>query len=151
MHSNSFIKKIGCEYMNSVILREMLKVIIPFIQMFGVYVMFFGHLSPGGGFAGGTIAGASLILYSFICPKEKLNEILAVTRLMRIMATALIFYGLLKGYYFLGDNFHLPVLPLGKAGNIISAGAILPLNIAVGVIVSITVYLLFNIFNSESL
>ena len=31
--------------------------------MFGVYVILSGHISPGGGFSGGAIMGAGLILY----------------------------------------------------------------------------------------
>ncbi|MCU0554201.1 MAG: hypothetical protein MUF17_05445 [Syntrophales bacterium] len=35
---------------------------IPFIQLFGLYVIAHGHLSPGGGFQGGVVLGASFIL-----------------------------------------------------------------------------------------
>jgi len=38
--------------------------LVPFIQLFGLYVIAHGHHSPGGGFQGGVILGASLILYA---------------------------------------------------------------------------------------
>ena len=38
------------------------RVIFPFIFLFGIYVIFFGHYSPGGGFQGGTILAADVIL-----------------------------------------------------------------------------------------
>ena len=44
------------------ILREAARLIIPFMQMFALYVIAHGHHSPGGGFQGGVILGASLIL-----------------------------------------------------------------------------------------
>jgi multicomponent Na+:H+ antiporter subunit B len=34
----------------------------PFIMMFGLYVIFHGHHSPGGGFQGGTLLAASVLL-----------------------------------------------------------------------------------------
>jgi len=38
--------------------------IIPFIQIFALYVIAHGHHSPGGGFQGGVILGASFILFA---------------------------------------------------------------------------------------
>lgn len=34
----------------------------PYIMVFGFYVIFHGHYSPGGGFQGGTLLAASLLL-----------------------------------------------------------------------------------------
>jgi len=39
------------------------RVSIPFIQLFGLYVIAHGEAGPGGGFQGGVILGASVILY----------------------------------------------------------------------------------------
>ena len=48
----------------SIIIRTLARLLIPFIQMFGLYVIMHGHSSPGGGFQGGVILGASMILLS---------------------------------------------------------------------------------------
>lgn len=45
-----------------IILRTLCRFLIPFIQLFALYVIAHGHHSPGGGFQGGVILGASLIL-----------------------------------------------------------------------------------------
>jgi len=37
-------------------------VVSPFIMLFGLYVVFHGHYSPGGGFQGGTLLAAALLL-----------------------------------------------------------------------------------------
>jgi multicomponent Na+:H+ antiporter subunit B len=37
-------------------------VVTPFIMLFGLYVIFHGHYSPGGGFQGGTLIAASIII-----------------------------------------------------------------------------------------
>ncbi|MCK5763657.1 MAG: sodium:proton antiporter, partial [Clostridiales bacterium] len=49
--------------MKTSIVKNVVKVILPLIQIFGAYVIIFGHVSPGGGFGGGSIVGSSLILY----------------------------------------------------------------------------------------
>lgn len=44
------------------IIRTVCRFLIPFIQIFALYVVAHGHHSPGGGFQGGVILGASVIL-----------------------------------------------------------------------------------------
>ena len=36
--------------------------ILPYIQIFGLYLILYGHVSPGGGFAGGAILGVGFLL-----------------------------------------------------------------------------------------
>ncbi|MGF7056606.1 MnhB domain-containing protein [Brassicibacter mesophilus] len=134
--------------MNNTILKEISKMMIPIIQVFGIYVIFFGHLSPGGGFAGGTIIGVSFILYRIAFGKKQAKNKLKYATLLKTICYALIIYGILKGYSFLagGGNMHGFNIPLGDPGNIFSGGFILPLNIAVGCIVAITIYFFFSLF-----
>ena len=47
---------------NDVILQTAARVLVPPIIIFGIYVILGGHLGPGGGFSGGAIIGAVLIL-----------------------------------------------------------------------------------------
>ncbi len=46
------------------IVKTTCRLIIPFIQIFALYVIAHGHHSPGGGFQGGVIFGASMILFA---------------------------------------------------------------------------------------
>jgi len=46
------------------IVKTTCRLIIPFIQIFALYVIAHGHHSPGGGFQGGVILGASMILFA---------------------------------------------------------------------------------------
>jgi multicomponent Na+:H+ antiporter subunit B len=46
------------------IIKTTCRLIIPFIQLFALYVIAHGHHSPGGGFQGGVILGASIILFA---------------------------------------------------------------------------------------
>ena len=47
---------------DSLIVRTMTRLLIPLIQLFALYILFFGQYGPGGGFVGGVMLGASLIL-----------------------------------------------------------------------------------------
>jgi len=38
------------------------RLVVPFIQLFALYVVFHGHYSPGGGFQGGAMLAASFLL-----------------------------------------------------------------------------------------
>lgn len=47
---------------DSVIVLTLGRLLIPLVQLFGLYVLFFGQYGPGGGFVGGVIFGTSMIL-----------------------------------------------------------------------------------------
>lgn len=47
---------------HDLIIKTACRMLVPFIQLFGLYVIAHGHHSPGGGFQGGVILGASMIL-----------------------------------------------------------------------------------------
>jgi len=47
---------------DSVIVQSLGRFLVPVIQIFGLYVLFFGQYGPGGGFVGGVILGTSMIL-----------------------------------------------------------------------------------------
>lgn len=47
---------------DDLIIRTSVRLLVPFIQLFGLYVIVHGHYSPGGGFQGGVLLGASFIL-----------------------------------------------------------------------------------------
>ncbi len=47
---------------DSIIVQTLGRFIIPVVQIFGLYVLFFGQYGPGGGFVGGVILGAGMVL-----------------------------------------------------------------------------------------
>ncbi|MGH4138156.1 hydrogen gas-evolving membrane-bound hydrogenase subunit E [Clostridium sp.] len=135
--------------LKSTILKQVSKVLIPCIQIFGIYIILYGHLSPGGGFAGGTIIGTSFILYRIIYGKKFTDKLLPYSKLIIYLCGSIMFYGVLKGYSFItgGNHLNLPQPSLGTPGDILSGGFLLPLNILVGLIVAITIYFFFTLFD----
>jgi len=51
---------------HNVTIEAVARVLIPFIQLFGLYVIVHGDSGPGGGFQGGVILGASFILHAIV-------------------------------------------------------------------------------------
>jgi multicomponent Na+:H+ antiporter subunit B len=51
---------------SDLILRIGVKLILPFILLFALYVQFHGELGPGGGFQAGVIAAGTVVLYALI-------------------------------------------------------------------------------------
>jgi len=47
---------------DSIIVQTLGRFVIPVVQIFGLYVLFFGQYGPGGGFVGGVILGTGMIL-----------------------------------------------------------------------------------------
>lgn len=54
----------------SVIVQIICSLLVPFIQIFALYVVFHGHYGPGGGFQGGVLLAVSVILQRLYQGKE---------------------------------------------------------------------------------
>lgn len=139
--------------MTTPIIRKVVGWLLPFMEIFSFYIMLFGHLSPGGGFSGGSVLGACLILDHHVFGKASIGSRLTGERLLKVMIGALLLYGILKGQSFLFGALHMPGLkfPLGIPGTIISGGLILPLNLLVGLIVAVAFYLIAVLFEEGQL
>lgn len=129
-----------------VILKTVAGFAVPFILMFGFYVILNGHLSPGGGFSGGAIVGSGLILASVAFGFEKMERFINRKSAAVITFVSLLVYCLAKSYsFFTGANHLESGIPLGTPGNILSSGLILILNICVGMVVACTMYSFFSL------
>ena len=135
------------EPQNDVILQASAAILVPVIIIFGIYIILNGHLSPGGGFSGGAIIGAGLILYLNAFGFKKTEQMFTEKTYKVICCSALTFYCLAKSYsFFTGANHLDSHIPLGKAGHILSSGLILPLNICVGLVVACTMFTFYVMF-----
>lgn len=132
---------------NDAILQVITVIIVPLIMIFGIYVILNGHLSPGGGFSGGAIIGAGLILYLNAFGFAKTERFFTEKTYKIICFCSLSFYCLAKSYsFFTGANHLESGIPLGTPGAILSSGLILPLNICVGLVVACTMYAFYALF-----
>jgi multicomponent Na+:H+ antiporter subunit B len=100
---------------NDVIITLIARVVSPFIMLFALYVIFHGHYSPGGGFQGGTMLAAAVILVRLAS-----GNALAQKQFRRSWATplgsvgVLIYWGTGFAAMLFGGNFlDYAFLPLG--------------------------------------
>lgn len=132
---------------NDLVLQMVAKILIPPIIIFGIYVILCGHLGPGGGFSGGAIIGAGLILYLNAFGFKKTEKFFTEKTYKIMSVSALGCYCIAKSYsFFTGANHIESIIPLGTPGAILSSGLILILNICVGVVVAGTMYTFYVMF-----
>ncbi len=132
---------------DDVILQTAARVLVPPILLFGIYIILAGHLGPGGGFSGGAVIGAGLILYLNAFGFAKTERFFTARTYRRTSFCALACYSLAKSYsFYTGANHIESVIPLGTPGAILSSGLILVLNICVGVVVAGTMYTFYVMF-----
>lgn len=130
------------------ILARVSALVVPMLLLYGIYVILNGHISPGGGFSGGTIIGAGLILCRSAFGAELTGRIINARTYTRTVFYSLSFYALAKGYsFFTGANHIESFIPKGTPGAIFSGGLILPLNIAVGLVVACTMYGFYSLYS----
>lgn len=133
------------------IVRYAAIILIPLIFIFGIYVIINGHISPGGGFSGGAIIGAGMILLSLAFGDALASKFFNIKTFKVITSIALLGYAITKCYSFFmgGMEFHDPIANWFHSfanGSIISGGYILILNICVGLVVACTMYGFYSLF-----
>ena len=78
---------------DSIIVRTLGRIVIPVAQLFGFYVIVFGQHGPGGGFVGGVILAASMILAILILGRHQPDSGLVTKVLQGDGVGLLIFVG----------------------------------------------------------
>ena len=132
---------------NDTILQLVATFLVPIIIIFGIYIILNGHLGPGGGFSGGAVIGAGLVLYLNAFGFAKTERFFTEKTYKWVCFFSLSFYCLAKSYsFYTGANQLHSVIPKGTPGAILSSGLILPLNIAVGLVVACTIYAFYAMF-----
>jgi len=135
------------------ILKRMAAIILPLMCMYGFYVIFHGHISAGGSFAGGIIVGLSFIAYSTIYGLEKgkiklPEKILTLTESYGTLWYVIMgMVGIVKGAPFLANK--LAGLNPGTPGALSSGGLISLLGLGVGIRVASTMVTLFFTMKEE--
>jgi multisubunit Na+/H+ antiporter MnhB subunit len=123
------------------------------IFMFGIYIIIFGHLTPGGGFAGGVILASSYVLLMLAFGRESAEENLSLPLASKLdclgalLFTMIAILGLVFGGSFFANFLYQKYLP-GQALNLISAGTIPLSNIAIGLKVGASLFLVILVLSA---
>ena len=101
---------------DTVVVRTACKLLIPFTQVFGLYVIFHGHESPGGGFQGGAILGASFILTRLTQTSSIAGRVLPADAPLRLGALGMLIYAAVGFLPVIGQGNFLDYGRLGLPG-----------------------------------
>lgn len=134
--------------MRDIMVKTIARIVIPFVQLYGIFVIVHGHVSPGGGFSGGALIGTSLMLYTLVfgvAKSEKkfshrVSEIAESGGILLYVGIGLI--GMVTVGTFLSNRE--AGFPLGEAGTLLSGGMIPILMIGIGIKVASTMITLFH-------
>lgn len=125
------------------IVKTIVRFTMGIIIIFGAYIVLYGHLTPGGGFAGGVILACGYIVLTLAFGKnlalnkmsDKAASILDNTGALAFLAIGML--GFTGGYFFL--NF----MNKGRLFELFSAGMIPLCNIAIGIKVMSSLFAIF--------
>ena len=119
----------------NVVLRSGCDMLLPFALVYGLYIVLHGHLSPGGGFQGGVIMAAVVLLLYFGHGREATEEALSFHLLHHAEGAASTVYvalallGVAAGAQFCQNVLY----SYGNVGDLMSSGTIFWMNLTVGI------------------
>ena len=121
--------------MTTIVIKTIARILVPFLQLFGFYIIVHGPVSPGGGFQGGVIVGASMILLALSYDLSSAEAVVSHKMRIRMDSTgALLFAGMgLLGLLAGGDFLEFGVTPLPMAVAEVRGLMILLVGVAIGI------------------
>jgi multicomponent Na+:H+ antiporter subunit B len=121
------------------------RVIYPVVLLFGIYVIFNGHLAPGGGFQGGAILATALLILYYIDLKKKTN-LEAIFTIEKFLYLSLLIIASFS--YFTRGVWFTNVMPL-ESGIDVKAIFLITLNLIIGAKVALGLTAIFIAFLKE--
>lgn len=126
------------------------------ILLFGIYIVLYGHITPGGGFGGGVIIACAFILITLALGEKNGLDIFSKALASRLDSGGLLIFllvgwlgtylaaGWVGGYFF--ENFI--TTPEQSYFALLSAGTMPVLNIALGLKVASALFLVFTVLTA---
>ncbi|MBR1566874.1 MAG: hypothetical protein IJ649_08935 [Oscillospiraceae bacterium] len=125
------------------ILSNVSRLLIPCVLVFGLCVMYNGNLTPGGGFSGGSILGAGLILTSLAFGAGVVHRFFPMHAFEGLHILGLMVYAIMFGVYiYQGAN--------GIDGSL-ARYIVLVMNVTVGFVVMSTMYGFYSFYTKGEL
>ena len=122
------------------------------ILLFGIYIVLYGHITPGGGFGGGVIIACAFILITLALGEKNGLDIFSKALASRLDSGGLLIFLIVgwlgtwwaSGYFF--ENFI--TTPEQSYFTLLSAGTMPVLNIALGLKVASALFLVFTVLTA---
>ena len=115
----------------SLIVKTITRLTVGLILLYGVYIVSHGHLTPGGGFAGGLIIALSFIHLMLAFGREAALGKLSEKGASFVESLGAFFFWFLALVGFTGGYYFLNILSKGEPFKLFSAGMIPFYNVAI--------------------
>lgn len=119
------------------------RLLLPCVLCFGLCVMYNGNLTPGGGFSGGSVLGAGLILFSLAFGPEVVHRFFPMHAFEGLHIAGLMVYAIMFGVYiYQGAN---------NIDGSLARYIVLVMNVTVGFVVMSTMYGFYSFYTKGEL
>lgn len=101
----------------SYVVRTVVRLLVPFVAIFGLFIAFHGADSAGGGFQGGVVVGTAVVLLALVFDRDAIRDALDRPALAVLAVSGvMIFAAVGLGALLLGGSYlQYDVYPLKKA------------------------------------
>lgn len=126
----------------TLIVKTVTRISVWLIILYGFYIIFHGHLTPGGGFGGGVIITLALLNVLLAYGKDFTRKWLNIKLLENFESSSItlfLIFGIIG--MAVGGSFLFNFFEKGTLFNMLSSGTILPLNIIIGIKVAMSLFL----------
>jgi multisubunit Na+/H+ antiporter MnhB subunit len=127
----------------SVIVKTITRLTVGLILLYGIYIILHGHVSPGGGFAGGVIVALSFVHLMLAYGKDAALKKLPKSAMSLFESAGAIMFLVIALLGFTGGYFFLNFLNKGDPFRLFSAGTIPLANIAISLKVGAGLFAIF--------
>ena len=136
----------------SLVVETISRWVAPFIFLYGLYIVAYGHLSPGGGFAGGVILACAFVLLVLARGKDEALRVLPFRGAKWLdSAGALLFLALAILGLVIAGGFFVNFIQKSEPGTpmrLFNAGIIPLCNIAIGMKVCASLFLVVVVLSA---
>ncbi len=136
----------------TLIVKTITRLIFGFILIFSASIILYGHITPGGGFAGGVMLACGFILLVLSFGKKTTLDIIGEKALSVWDCLGALGFLLIALIGFSGGFFFFNFIVKGTPLKLISGGTMMWSNIAIGIKVSaclLSVFIALAIFRKE--
>ncbi|MFC1809489.1 MnhB domain-containing protein [Candidatus Omnitrophota bacterium] len=131
------------EHGMSVIVKTITRLTVGLILLYGIYIVAHGHVSPGGGFAGGVIIALSFVHLMLAYGKDAAFKKFPKSAISFFESFGALLFLTIALVGFIGGFFFLNILDKGEPFTLFSAGIIPLCNIAISLKVGAGLFAIF--------
>jgi multicomponent Na+:H+ antiporter subunit B len=134
---------------DQLVLRSVVKVLLPLILLYGLYVQFHGDFGAGGGFQAGVIFATGFVLYDLVFGEGSARAVVPPGWLHRLAAVGVLIYGSVGVYSLLAGRPFLDYSALADDPVHGQHLGVLLVELGVGIAVFSVVLLIFYAFSGR--